>query len=214
MRAPIGNGVKPVHGAQDGGGIGSGPTGIGGRVPPGRHPRGLGIAHRLFPARDPAPRADGHHAPVADEEERLALGGRCGGHARAQGRRPQDRGEDVAGGRDLARRSHHEHVAAAAKRGRVRLGQDHVPDAEQARHHGHAEPEASGEDGAAHGMGQERPPREDEDHARSSDSIRPSRMVRVRGVREAMAGSWVTTTTVVPSVCTRSNRATTCRPVP
>ena len=49
--------------------------------------------------------------------------------------------------------------------------------------------------------------------ARVPFSIRPSRIHSVRAVRWAMAGSWVTTTTVVPSACTRSNRPTICWPV-
>ena len=95
-------------------------------------------------------------------------------------------------------------VAAALKRRRMRLLEDHLADAEQRRHHGDAETEAGrehracGPDGspaiAARAGGSTRP---------ASRSSSPGR----RDARAASAGLCVTTTMAVPSAWTRSNSA-------
>ena len=96
-------------------------------------------------------------------------------------------------------------VAAALERGRMRLLENDVADAEQRRHHGDAEAEAA----------RPAPPsaigRVASDRSASRRitcvTTRPLFIARWRRRARATAGLCVTTTIAVPSACTRSNSA-------
>ena len=96
--------------------------------------------------------------------------------------------------------------------GVARLLQDHVADAEQRHHHADAEPEADGQHDAADRPRRQRAERDPDDHRACSvpSTIAPSRICIVRLARAATAGSWVTTTTAVPSRLSRSKSTTIC----
>ena len=64
----------------------------------------------------------------------------------------------------LPRGSEDDDVAAAPQGGRARLFDHHLADAEQARHHRDAEPEAAGQNRAPRGACEQRSQREPEDH--------------------------------------------------
>src|SRR5688572_21944576 len=104
-------------------------------------------------------------------------------------------------------------ITSAGERRGACLVEDYASNAEQRSHDGDAAPETSGKDEAADRPRQQRAERQRQDHWHFSSIMRPSRILSRRCARDATAGSCVTTTTAVPSACSRSSSWTICSPV-
>ena len=170
-RRRIGNRMEPVDLTQHRLGRALRPRDVLAGVAPLAARRDLGIAHRALEARDAAARvdADRRRAIVVEQEQRRRVPRRRGSNAAAQLVRLQRAGQHHPRGH--RRFEMDQHVAAADQRAGDRAWFEHdLGDAQQDRHHRHADAEAGREHGRPHRMRRERPDRKPPDHACRSRS--------------------------------------------
>ena len=205
--------MEAVHGPQHVLWIGPRPSAIGGRIGPEFGTAGLRIVQRAFEARDAAAGADRRRAPLVDEVKRRLRRRRRYGHPWRERSVAEHGRECEPGIRQAAGRATDDRVAASDELRRACLLQHDGRHTEERRHHRHAQAESAGEHGAADRPRPQRSDGQHEDHHDDPSTICPSRIVSSRCAHAATATSWVTTTTAVPSSCSRSSRVMMCPPV-
>jgi hypothetical protein len=107
---------------------------------------------------------DRRRPALLQEIERAAPGRRDRRRLRRQIRRSEHARDQKARVLQRAEAAADHDVAAALERGRMRLLEDHVADAEQGGHHRDAEPEPAGQDRGSHRARRQRTQREPQDH--------------------------------------------------